>query len=304
MSLFGNLLELLGQLALIALLATLVFWVLAGIALSAMTGHPRWVGAATGLLPGIGALGLTVHWVAVRRPRGTSTGPRRAEPWSSGWLRALGVGPAAVFAVALGVALVQEDTRVRILDQASFGLSIGELGLGFLGVVSVLVLAACAAICWRRPSVLAAVAAAWIGAWWMVWGAGILLVGDALRTLVAATGDLGGAVASVQVGSSWAVVGVLGSLAVAWSVLVLVFAARPTGVGATGWPAAPVGSTRNPSLTSPLGSPPVSAIGAPTPGVQQWWEQPGTTNPGTAWPPTPGPVDPFGRPRDPFSQNR
>ena len=288
-----DLLSLTGELFGLLWLATAVFWGLAGAALAATLGRPVRQGLLLGAaLPVIGPVVLLVVDV-VRRGGTADLRGRLPGPWPGRGARGTAVALAVLGAVAVVVVTGLRDTRLAVASGA-ISLTVRDLGLATVTGVTVLVLLAAAALAWRRPSRIAALAVAWCASWWLLWAAAALLVGDTLRVLADSTGLADALDASVQVGTSWWLVLGLSVVLLAWSAALLLTGTR------SGVPA-PL-ATGLPQPAVPLPRAAGDPFATPFPGTAgpAWGALPGSgapaTGPFAARDPSEGPADPFAGP--------
>ncbi|PRY39409.1 hypothetical protein LY71_12179 [Geodermatophilus tzadiensis] len=283
-----DLLSLTGQLFGLLWLATAVFWGLAGAALAATLGRPAWQGLLLGAaVPVIGPAVLLVVDV-VRRGGTAGLHGRLPGPWPARGAREAAVALTVLGAVAVVVVTGLRDTRLAVASGA-ISLTVRDLGLATVTGVTVVVLLAAAALAWRRPSRIAALAVAWCASWWLLWAAAALLVGDTLRVFADSTGLADALDASVQVGTSWWLVLGLSVVLLAWSTVLLLTGNR-SGVPAplmTGLPQPGVPLPH--AAGDPFASPFPRAVGPPASRF------PRSSDPFT------GAADLFAGPADPFT---
>jgi hypothetical protein len=252
-----DLLSLTGDLALLMWLAAAVFWGLAGGALASWLGRSIWRGAALGAaLPIVGAVVQLVRAGIRRGTAGTPGGALRPRPSWPGLLARVGVATVAVLAAAALVVVTDlADTHLGVAGVTRLSLTVRDVGLATVTVVTVVVLAIAAVVSWLRPSRAAAVAVAWCASWWLLWGLAAMLVGDTLRVLVDSTGLADAVDAEFTVGLSWTLVLAVAAVLLVWSAAVIVLADRRAGAGqtTTGWPTS-AGTVPSPALPAQRGA--------------------------------------------------
>ncbi|WP_448627704.1 hypothetical protein [Geodermatophilus sp. URMC 64] len=221
---FWDLVQLSGELGVLLWLAAALFWAAATAALASWLGRPGWQGALLGAaLPVLGAVAL-LGLKGVRRARTGDSGPlgarRLPTAWGRSWSRAVFVAVASAAAIATAVATGLRDTEFGVdVGPASnhLWLSARDVGLTTVTIATVVALVVAAAGSWQRPRRWPAVLVAWCGAWWFVWAAGALMVGDTLRVLVDSAGLAAAVSAVVHVGASWTMLLALAGVLLAWS---------------------------------------------------------------------------------------
>ena len=284
-----DLLSLTSELALVLWLAAAIFWGTAGAALASWLGRPLWQGLLLGaVLPVLGPLLLLTGEAVARRRAGTLLRPttRQRATWGRPGIRQAAIAVSLLTATGLVVVTGLRDTQVGVAGGFRVALTIRDVGLTTVTMVTLLVLVGSAVLSWRGPSRWAAVAVAWCASWWLLWAVGALLVGGTLRVLADSSGLVDDVDAVVRVGPSWTMLLALACLLLAWSAWVLDRAHRLVPAGHAG--------ARAYSGTGAPGRPTLDTGSAPI------WR------PGPVSPPDPfiRPADPFARPADPFSDGR
>lgn len=292
-----DLLSLTSELGLVMWLAAAVFWSAAGAALASWLGRPLWQGWLLGaVLPVLGPLVLLIGEATARGRAGTLLRPtgRQRATWGGPWVRAAVVAVPLLAAIGIAVVTGLRDTELGVAGGLRVVLTIRDVGLATVTVVTVLVLVGTAVLSWRGPSRWAAVAVAWCASWWVLWALGALLVGGTLQVLADSSGLAGDLHAVVRVGPSWTMLLALACLLLAWTAAVLYGAHRvvPSEHAGTRAPGLRPG-TASSEMTAPR-SPALDDRSAPA------W-RPGPVPPGD---PFTRPADPLTRPADPFSGGR